>query len=48
MKAACWLESRALAVAERRYVELADHVLTVSENDRAFFPPIRRARTASP
>jgi sugar transferase (PEP-CTERM/EpsH1 system associated) len=37
MKAACWLESRALAVAERRYVELADHVLTVSENDRAFF-----------
>ena len=37
MKAACWLEARALAVAERRYVELADHVLTVSENDRAFF-----------
>jgi sugar transferase (PEP-CTERM/EpsH1 system associated) len=37
MKAACWLESRALAVAEHRYVELADHVLTVSENDRAVF-----------
>jgi sugar transferase (PEP-CTERM/EpsH1 system associated) len=37
MKTACWLESRALAVAERRYVELADHVLAVSENDRAFF-----------
>jgi len=37
MKTACWLESRALAGAERRYVELADHVLTVSENDRAFF-----------
>jgi sugar transferase (PEP-CTERM/EpsH1 system associated) len=37
MKAACWLEARALAVAERRYVELADHVLAVSENDRAFF-----------
>jgi len=37
MKAACWLEARALAGAERRYVELADHVLTVSDNDRAFF-----------
>jgi glycosyltransferase involved in cell wall biosynthesis len=37
MKTACWLESRALAGAERRYVELADHVVTVSENDRAFF-----------
>ncbi|MGA3039235.1 MAG: glycosyltransferase [Bryobacteraceae bacterium] len=37
MKAACWLESRALAGAERRYVELADHVVAVSENDRAFF-----------
>ena len=37
LKTACWLESRALAGAERRYVELADHVLAVSENDRAFF-----------
>lgn len=37
MKTACWLESRALAGAERRYVKLADHVLAVSENDRAFF-----------
>jgi len=37
MKAVCFLESRALAGAERRYVELADHVLTVSENDRASF-----------
>jgi len=37
MKAACWLESRALARTERRYVELADYVLTVSENDRAVF-----------
>jgi sugar transferase (PEP-CTERM/EpsH1 system associated) len=37
IKAACRLESRALAVVERRYVELADHVLAVSENDRAFF-----------
>src|ERR1039457_1224061 len=37
MKTACWLESRALAGVERRYVELADHVLAVSENDRAFF-----------
>lgn len=45
MKTACWLESRALARTERRYVQLADHVLTVSENDRAFFlqyvPPER-------
>src|ERR1039458_414626 len=30
------VESRALAGVERRYVELADHVLAVSENDRAF------------
>jgi polysaccharide biosynthesis protein PslH len=37
MKVACRLEARALAVTERRYVELADHVLTVSENDRNFF-----------
>jgi sugar transferase (PEP-CTERM/EpsH1 system associated) len=37
MKTACWLEARALARTERRYVELADHVLTVSENDRTFF-----------
>jgi len=45
MKAACWLEARALARTERRYVESADHVLTVSDNDRAFFlryiPPSR-------
>jgi sugar transferase (PEP-CTERM/EpsH1 system associated) len=37
MKTACWLESRALARTEHRYVELADHVVTVSENDRASF-----------
>ena len=37
MKTACWLESRGLAAAERRYVEQADHVVAVSENDRAFF-----------
>ena len=36
---ACRLESRALARAERHYVQLADHVLTVSENDRACFAP---------
>ncbi len=36
-KFVCWLESRALAVAERSYVKLADYVLTVSENDRNFF-----------
>ncbi|HTQ57226.1 MAG TPA: glycosyltransferase [Bryobacteraceae bacterium] len=39
MKAACWLEARALARTECRYVALADHVLTVSENDGAFFRP---------
>jgi polysaccharide biosynthesis protein PslH len=37
VKLACWLESRALARAERYYVQLADYVLTVSENDRACF-----------
>ena len=37
IKTACWLEARALAGAERRYVESADHVLTVSDNDRAAF-----------
>jgi sugar transferase (PEP-CTERM/EpsH1 system associated) len=37
MKAACWLESRALAGVERRYVEGADHVVAVSENDRDAF-----------
>jgi sugar transferase (PEP-CTERM/EpsH1 system associated) len=37
VKLACWLESRALNRAERHYVQLADYVLTVSENDRACF-----------
>jgi sugar transferase (PEP-CTERM/EpsH1 system associated) len=37
VKLACWLESRALDRAERRYALLADYVLTVSENDRAAF-----------
>lgn len=37
VKTAAWLEARALATAERRYVQAADHVLAVSENDRAFF-----------
>jgi sugar transferase (PEP-CTERM/EpsH1 system associated) len=37
VKLACWLESRALQRAERRYVQLADYVLAVSENDRATF-----------
>jgi glycosyltransferase involved in cell wall biosynthesis len=39
VKLACWLESRALQRAERRYVQLADYVLTVSENNRASFAP---------
>jgi polysaccharide biosynthesis protein PslH len=37
VKMACWLESRALQRAERHYVQLADYVLAVSENDRASF-----------
>ena len=43
VKLACWLESRALNRVERHYAGLADHVLTVSENDRAAF-----ARYADP
>ena len=39
MKLACWLESSALQRAERRYVQLADYVLAVSENNRASFAP---------
>jgi sugar transferase (PEP-CTERM/EpsH1 system associated) len=39
VKLACRLESRALERAERRYVQLADYVLAVSENDRAAFAP---------
>ncbi|HLY20543.1 MAG TPA: glycosyltransferase [Bryobacteraceae bacterium] len=37
MKAASWFEARALVRTERRYVDQADHVFTVSENDRAHF-----------
>jgi polysaccharide biosynthesis protein PslH len=37
VKMACWLEFRALQRAERHYVQLADYVLAVSENDRASF-----------
>jgi len=36
-KAVCWRESKALAKAEKAYVQQAGYVLTVSENDRAFF-----------
>jgi sugar transferase (PEP-CTERM/EpsH1 system associated) len=36
-KSVGWRESRTLARAERGYVQLADHVLAVSENDRTFF-----------
>jgi len=39
IKLACWMESRALDRVERRYIRLADRVLTVSENDRACFAP---------
>jgi len=36
-KAICWREYRATARAERHYLNLADHVLTVSDTDRDFF-----------
>jgi sugar transferase (PEP-CTERM/EpsH1 system associated) len=36
-KAVCWREYRAMANAERHYLMLADHVLTVSEADRDSF-----------
>ena len=36
-KAISWLEWRKMEAAERRYLRLADHVLTVSETDRAAF-----------
>jgi sugar transferase (PEP-CTERM/EpsH1 system associated) len=39
-KAVSWREYRAIAAAERRYLHLADHVLTVSETDRDFFARI--------
>jgi sugar transferase (PEP-CTERM/EpsH1 system associated) len=36
-KAVTWREYRAMERAERHYLKLADHVLTVSEPDRNFF-----------
>lgn len=36
-KAISWREYRATALAERSYLKLANHVLTVSETDRDFF-----------
>jgi glycosyltransferase involved in cell wall biosynthesis len=39
-KAISWLEWRRMEAAERRYLRLADHVLTVSEADRDAFSPI--------
>ena len=36
-KAVCWREYQTMARLERRYLQLADHVLTVSETDRHFF-----------
>jgi polysaccharide biosynthesis protein PslH len=36
-KALSWREWKAMARAERRYLQQADHVLTVSENDKAAF-----------
>ncbi len=36
-KAVSWREYQTMRSAERRYVRLADHVLTVSESDRSYF-----------
>jgi sugar transferase (PEP-CTERM/EpsH1 system associated) len=36
-KAISWLEWRRMEIAERRYLQLADHVLTVSDTDRDNF-----------
>jgi len=47
VKVACWLESRALQRAERHYVQLADYVLAVSENDRACFAHYADSRRIS-
>jgi sugar transferase (PEP-CTERM/EpsH1 system associated) len=38
-KAVSWLEWRRMEAAERRYLRLADHVLTVSEADQQAFAP---------
>jgi sugar transferase (PEP-CTERM/EpsH1 system associated) len=39
-KAVSWWEFRRTEAAERRYLRLADHVLTVSEADRDAFSPV--------
>jgi len=36
-KAVTWREYRTMARAERRFLDMADHVLTVSENDKKLF-----------
>lgn len=36
-KAVSWREYQTMRAAERRYIQLADHVLAVSENDRSYF-----------
>jgi polysaccharide biosynthesis protein PslH len=36
-KALCWREWKAMAGAERHYLQQADHVLTVSDHDKAAF-----------
>ncbi len=43
-KAISWLEWRRMEAAERRYLRLADHVLTVSEADRNDFAALIDAR----
>jgi polysaccharide biosynthesis protein PslH len=43
-KAISWREWRRMEAAERRYLRLADHVLTVSETDRDAFAPFVEPR----
>jgi sugar transferase (PEP-CTERM/EpsH1 system associated) len=43
-KAVSWREWRKMEAAERRYLRLADHVLTVSETDRDAFAPFVESR----
>jgi polysaccharide biosynthesis protein PslH len=44
-KAVCWREWKTMARAEKAYAQSADFVVTVSEQDRAFFFPLCRHET---
>ena len=46
-KLATWKEYRSMERTERKFVQLADHVLTVSETDRSYFSQIVHPRKIS-